>query len=316
MNMIEPQPWLNVPTNKSQCNEIWLLGQPPLERYLEFVADTVIDAANIDRKVLTDEWRAANDYYDELEKTESGYAEQTLHQELNPRMAALAAKVKVDPRYLHTFDTLPTSIAMVDLARLVVYQTHVTGNFIESLKARLGSAPDSETLFNFCLPLRTPDAPVQIQQVGSKRYVFRSGSTDFRFQKSTLLHPEQIRDFETFGPIVGVVGLAVGFGSNFLNAIRGENRLLLHNGYHRACALLALGITHAPCVIQDVTRLDELEIAIKHEVAQNSAFYFKSPRPPLLKDFFDPRIRKVLPTREMQRLVEINFEVREYLVPA
>ena len=31
MNMIEPQPWLNVPTNNFKSNEIWLLGQPPLE---------------------------------------------------------------------------------------------------------------------------------------------------------------------------------------------------------------------------------------------------------------------------------------------
>lgn len=316
MNMIEQQPLLDADTTNSSCNEIWLLGQPPLERYLDFIGDTVIGAANLDRKALTDEWRTANDYYDELEQTEAGYAEQTPHQELNPLMDALAAKVKIDSRYLHTFDTLPTTIGMVELARLVVYQTHVTGNFIESLKARLGCAPDPQTLFNFCLPLTHPDAPVQIQQVGAKRYVFRSGSTDFRFQKSTLLRPEQIQDFETFGPIAGVVGVAVGFGSNFLNVIRGENRLLLHNGYHRACALLALGITHAPCVIQDVTRLDELEITIKREVAQNSAFYFKSARPPVLKDFFDPRIRKVLPTRNMQRMVEVNFEVREYLVPA
>jgi hypothetical protein len=316
MNMIEQQPWRDAATDDRICDEIWLLGQPPLERYLDFVEEMVVDRAAIDRKSLTDEWRTANDYYDELAQTQSGSAEQVECRKLDPIMAALAEKVKADARYRHTFNTLPTHIGMVELDRLVVYQTHVTGNFIASLKARLGPAPDTTTLFNFCLPLEYPDAPVQIRQVGSKRYVFRSNSTDFRFQKSALLRPDQICDFQTFGPIAGIVGLVVGFGSNFLNVIRGENRLLLHNGYHRACALRALGITHAPCIIQDVTRLDELEISVKRDVAQNSAFYFKSPRPPLLRDFFDPKIRKVLPTHKMERLIEVNFEVRDYLVPA
>ena len=52
--------------------------------------------------------------------------------------------------------------------------------------------------------------------------------------------------------------------------------------------------------------------------AQSSAddpeFYFESARPPLLRDFFDPRIRKLLPTRLRTRQVEVNFEIKDYLV--
>ena len=133
---------------------------------------------------------------------------------------------------------------------------------------------------------------MQIERVGSRRYVFRSDSTDFRFHEAALLRPEQLLDYEAFGPLAGIVGLVVGFGSNFLNVIRVEKRLILHNGYHRACALRKLGITHAPCVIQTVTRFDELDLAAK-DVVEDPDFYFRPARPPLLKDFFDPRIRKV-----------------------
>ena len=91
-----------------------------------------------------------------------------------------------------------------------------------------------------------------------------------------------------------IVGLPVGFGSNFFTAIRHEDRVLLHNGYHRAYAMRALGITHAPCIIQTVTRRDELEVAAKEQVADNPGFYFGTARPPLLKDFFDPENRTQL----------------------
>jgi hypothetical protein len=103
----------------------------------------------------------------------------------------------------------------------------------------------------------------------------------------------------------------VGFGSNFVNAIQSDDRLLLHNGHHRVCALRALGITHAPCIVQTVTRLDELRLVASRSVQDDPGFYFRSKRPPLLKDFFDPRIRKIVPVRSMANVVEVSIEVTE-----
>ena len=91
--------------------------------------------------------------------------------------------------------------------------------------------------------------------------------------------------------------------------------MLLHNGYHRAYALRAAGFTHAPAVIQTVTRRDELALVAAQKVVDEPAFYFAAKRPPLLKDFFDPRISKVLPVRRMERLIEVSFEFDEYNVP-
>ena len=50
-------------------------------------------------------------------------------------------------------------------------------------------------------------------------------------------------------------------------------------------------------------------------VVDDPAFYFKATRPPLLKDFFDPRIRTVLPRRRMERMIEVSFEIKDYNVP-
>ena len=38
-------------------------------------------------------------------------------------------------------------------------------------------------------------------------------------------------------------------------------------------------------------------------------------RPPLLKDFFDPKIGKVFPVKRMEKMIEVSFEIREYDVP-
>jgi hypothetical protein len=297
--------------------EIWLLGQPLLRDYLDFVEDSVLGGSDISRVPLTDEWRAANDYYEKLATSEANIADMVQCDVLDPSLYPLAEAVMADSRYRHTFDSLPTRFAMVELDKLVVYQIHVTGSFTQALKHRLQENPDLTALFRFCLPLEKPDAPIQIQRVESKRYVFRSESTDFRFQESILLRPDQINGYENYGPIAGVAGVAVGFGSNFLNVIQDDDsgRLLLHNGYHRACALRAMGIKYAPCIIQTVTRRDELDISAASIVAKSPGYYFNAPRPPLLKDYFDPRIRKLLPIKKMIRMVEVNFEVKEFWLP-
>jgi hypothetical protein len=42
-----------------------------------------------------------------------------------------------------------------------------------------------------------------------------------------------------------------------------------------------------------VTRGEELGL-VGSKIAEDPSFYFKAARPPVLKDFFDPNIRKVL----------------------
>ena len=53
--------------------ELWLLGQPPLRDYLDFVRDSVVGGDAMDPRALCDEWRVANDRYYELERSEAGY---------------------------------------------------------------------------------------------------------------------------------------------------------------------------------------------------------------------------------------------------
>lgn len=294
--------------------EWWLLGQPTLARLLDFVEENVVDGKAMDRRTLCDEWRAANEYCRQLEHSEAGIALDGRHRALDPALADLAADVEAHPYFRQSFDALPTEFRMVELDRLIVDQMHVTRNHVDAVAQRLGPDPDARALFRLCFPLDEPPAPVEIREVGASRMVFRCPSTDLRFHEPVLLKPGQLQGYQSFGAIAGVVGLVVGFGCNFLGAVRVGRRHLLINGYHRAVALRSLGITHAPCVVQTATCADELQVCTKNRIAERAEFYFESARPPLLKDFFDPKLCKRFPVRPRMRHIEIRFEVEQHLL--
>jgi hypothetical protein len=296
--------------------ELWLLGQPPLHHYLNYVESTVIGGSSIPRSELVDEWRNANDHYYDLEISEADAADQIEVLDLPPAMAPMAAAVTKDPCYRRAFDTLPTRFAMVDLERLIVAQSHVNLTHAKRLRAGLSAKPTPEEVFRFCQPLDRKVPPVNVRRVGETRYSFTSESSDFRFREAVLLQPKQIQSGERFGSVAAIVGLVVGFSSNFLTAVQSDNRLLLHNGHHRAFALLDHGITHAPCIIQTVTRLDELNLVAGRTVQKAPTFYFKAARPPLLKDFLDPKIRKVLRIPRLLQMIEVNFDVQDHAISA
>ncbi|MEM7045858.1 MAG: hypothetical protein AAF543_23860 [Pseudomonadota bacterium] len=303
-------------TPPSAVDEIRLLGQPSLEDHLQFVGRHVVDGASMDRASIADRWRAANDCYRGLEVTEDGIADEIDIQPLPAYLAPLITETEADPRYGYTFDTFPTTIAMVELDRLVVFQTHIIRSFADSQAQHLDQPDNPIALYRFCQPPPSAASSIELQEMGRRRYVFSSPSTDLRQHEPIVLRPEQVSDHRTFGPVGAYIGIPVGFGSNFFTGIRYGDRILLHNGYHRAFAMRSRGVTHAPCIIQTVTRRDELEVAAKRQVADDPAFYFAAARPPLLKDFFDERLAESFKVYATKKMVEVTFDVRDFTVMA
>ena len=296
--------------DKPACEMAWLLGQPHLSDYLDFVAHKVVGGRDMDPRRLTAEWRAANDLYYDLEQTEAGIAEQAECLPLGPELQPLVDAVCASPWFRASFDNLPFTFARVELDKLVVSQNQVEHSFTEGLAATLGARPDDETLFRFCLPLERQLPDVRIRRLSGDRYLFSSPSTDFRAHSPRLLRADELAGLDSSGPIAAMVGIMVGFGSNFLSAVRSGSRILLQNGYHRAYSLRRLGLTHAFCIVEDVTRKDELKLTADDDVGADPEFYFASKRPPLLKDFFDPRLCKMLQVLPMESIIEIELKVR------
>jgi hypothetical protein len=86
-------------------------------------------------------------------------------------------------------------------------------------------------------------------------------------------------------------------------------------GATRAYALRETGIASAPALVLDVTRREELELLGADELNQRPDVYLKDPRPPLLKDYFDPQLRKLVVGRRVRTQVSVGFTGGPSLVP-
>lgn len=69
-----------------------------------------------------------------------------------------------------------------------------------------------------------------------------------------------------------------------------------------------------PCIIQHVTRLDELALIANEQVANQPDIYLAHPRPSVLKDYFDPKLRKTVPVLRKFRQVKsaLALKLRTY----
>lgn len=295
---------------------LYLIGRPKLKSFLRFVRDSAVDPPG--ESSLVEEWQAAKDHLHALQTEEAGRAD-------GPGISAIDVSSKYqpllveflrDPLVRNGFNTVPTEVAFIELDRLVVSQKHIDLTFVRQLQSRLGPRPSDEDIFRTCLPYNHPQPPAKWSRLDDESYVFVSPSNDMRFLGAMPLKGDHIEGYPHPGELVGVVGLAVGFGSNFLNAIYCEKRLILNNGSHRAYALKEMGHTHVPCVVQHVSTRDELEMVASSEVRRDPDLYLKARRPSMLNDYFNPKLRKVIPAHRQLRQVKVRFSVSEYFVPA
>jgi hypothetical protein len=296
-------------------DHVFLIGRPPLRQYLSFVEDLAAEGAPGEGP-LAEEWRAAQTIVERRQVDEAGIADHPTITPLPEQLEPLKLALEADPVYANGFTMLPTEIAMVELDRLVVYQKHINLEFTRQLRARVGPSPSDEAVFRTCLPFDNDLPPIKMLKTGSGTYVFVSPSNDIRYLGSMSLKPENIVGVATPGNASAIIGLSVGFGSNFLNAIHCENRIVLNNGSHRAFAMRELGLTHVPCIIQHVSSRAELKAVASSDLRRNPDLYLKGPRPSMLRDYFDPELRKIIPCTRRLRQVRLKYTTDESDLPA
>ena len=309
----EPQTTAERVSQTDADEYLYLNGQPTLKQYLRFVRDRAVDPEGSGD--LTEEWQAANAVMKKLEKEEAGIANNPTIEPVSPESELLLEFLK-NPLVRNGFNTVPTEVAYVNLNEMVVYQHHIDLTFVRRLEQNLKPPLSEEEIFRFCLPHERVLPPAKWSRLHRDTYVFLSPSNDLRFLGVMPLQGKHVRGYPHPGDLVGVVGLAVGFGSNFLNAIYAEGRLILNNGSHRAYALREMGITRVPCIVQHVSCREELNVLACTAVTDAPNFFLKEPRPMMLKDYFDPRLRKILPVHRRTRQVVVKFEIDDGFVPA
>lgn len=299
-----------------QDDHIFLLGRPPIAEFLGFMRSAGIDGSNsADTATLTGEWRSARAHFENLEITEAGYADGPKTKPLPPELDPLAQRVLEDEAIQSSLGLVPTEFAMVELDRVVISQKYINLAHVDKLRRSLPAQPDVRTIGEFTLALSSIDTPIQIVQGSQTIFSFASPSRELRFLDSYLLEPSKLSIRKPNGYPVAFVCLGVGFGCDLLMVMEINGRLILQNGSHRAYCLRQLGVSHAPCVVQKVSNREEYELVANLEVKQYADRYLKSPRPPVLKDYFDPMLIKIVPMRRRQRMVRLQIGVEISDVP-
>lgn len=301
---------------------VYLVGRPPMTETLGFLSQT-IEARGTDVGALADKWRAANDHVVVLETEDAGAADVPAAGPLPAEAEQLAARVVADPAVRASFAVVPISIEMVELDRLVVFQKKINLTHVRSIQQRLPSEPTVHELFQVAMPLDSErvDPGLHGQLIGhdgagNSLFAFASPSTDARVLETKIFDAAEAPGLAFTGAPVKLVVTAVGYGINHFSAIRIGTRLMLNNGSHRAYALRDAGITHVPCLIQNVTRRDELEVIGNGEIVGRYDAYFVHPRPPMLKDYFDERLRVVAHLPRVQRELRVTVQPQGLDAPA
>jgi hypothetical protein len=294
-------------------DHVFLIGRPPIGEFLGFIRTMSVDGQNVDQGKLADEWRQANDHVNALEKAEAGIADDVAVSPLPEALQLLTEQVRNEPSFQTNFRMIPTEFGIIELDRLVVYQKFINLGFVGIIKSTFPEKPTEVDVARLAFGIDRPNAEIKQMQLGNT-FGFLSTSNDFRVLDTAILQPQQVL-MSPNGRPVAYVTVAIGFSSNLLNVASIEGRLVLHNGSHRAYFLREMGVTHAPCVVQRVTRRDELEF-LGGEVQQNPDRYLKAVRPPLLKDYFDPKLRKVVTVAKKNRSVRVQLGFEQIDVPA
>jgi hypothetical protein len=288
---------------------LFLAGRPPMGEFIGFVEQTAQDRS-LDRRQLANEWRAANDRIGALESDERGIADGATTIPVGGSLTELREATLSNEAIRRSFEIVPFDVALVDLDRVVVFQKHINLEYVRVLRA--AEALDEVGIFNACIPLTNEvRAPVGFNQLAQNAFSFVSPSTDLRLLDIVPLAPEQISGYVPGGPLVGAIGVTVGFGSNCLGVIEAEGRMILNNGSHRAYALRDAGVKVVPCIVQRVSRRDELEAIGGGDLAANPDRYLKDERPPMLKDYFDDELikRANVPRQNWQVRVSVGVEM-------
>jgi hypothetical protein len=290
-----------------------LTGRPPIQEYLA-LAQQASGGSPSDIKALMEDWRKASTHIVGLTAREAGAADDAPIEAVAPELVPVASDYLADPVIARSFAFLPTEVGVVDLDKVVVYQKFINLRYAQKIAAILRKDLDAEALLTFSLGLGQARPPVTFGLAAQNAYSFVSESTDLRLLNVAVIEPGQIDGFIAQGHAERVVAIAVGYSSNALNVVQVNGRLILSNGSHRAYALRKAGFSRVPAVIQKVSHRDELDLF--PAVKQQADMYLVDPRPPLLKDYFDPELHTIIELPRRLRQVRISYGVEVTEAPA
>jgi hypothetical protein len=276
-----------------------------------------LDAESIDTDARKHEirarWREAAARFQELTEAEAGIPDTVATQPLPPEAEEYITRLQKSRALANTFSNFPITFELVEIDKVVAGQRTVHLDFVEHVKANY--VHSTENLLRRCLEPEQDPTPLSLGRMAPNLFTFSSSNRKLRFLGvyERPYHADAMDGLRPVGQPVHAVILLVGYGAETINMYRVGKRLVLNNGFHRLNALRALGISHAPAVIQHVTHPDIELPAVIQDLPRD--YLIKTPRPGLMKDFFDQRLTCEIRQRRFLKVVNVGWGTNESKVP-
>lgn len=302
--------------DQSVDNFIVLKGRPTLAKFIRYVRENAINGLWANDGELAEEWRNAREIIRHLETDERGWVDTPDVQSLPEEMTELAEIGLRQPSVQRLKHYAPRRWCLVEIDKLVVFQRTINLRFIEEIKATLPGAPNYQDIIRTAVGNVGQRRPaVRAARSTDTHYIFSSASNDLRFLDVVNLDPSFIHGYQPSGCASNAIVIFVGFSDNLISAVRAGNRIILTNGSHRAFALRDLGVRYVPCLLAEAAREEEFELVLPGDVKEDREQYLKIPRPSVFKDYFDDRIRKILPVARVNRVLEAQLNLEKSAIP-
>lgn len=296
---------------------ILLTGRPPLAKFVRYIRGKTVNGLRAHEGELAAQWWRGREMYRRLETEERGWADNPSLGPLPEEMKELAELGLQQPSVRRLRHYAAREWCMVEIDRLVVFQHTINLRFVEEIKATLPTQLRPVDVMRLAIGNAEQRRPaVRTLQSAENTYAFASPSNDLRFLDVVTLDSSSIRDYQPSGSVSHAIVIFVGFSDNLISAVHAGNRVFLQNGSHRVFALRDRGVTHVPCLLTRATREEEYEFILPADVKQDREQYLRSPRPSVFKDYFDDRVRTLVPVTRMNHVLEAKLNLEKAAIPA
>lgn len=266
-------------------------------------------------EAILSDWRGASRHFQEMVNAESGVPESISTMEIDNSYKALLDKISSNTLFKQSYSLIPIEFKLVEIEKLIAPQRLVDLDFVQRLKSMLPKNPSMQDMIGFCLdPKQDPPLPKELD-IAPNLFVYSSPNTDFRFLGGypKPLTDEDIKASTSGGVPAAAIMLLLGYGSPRCNVYSFGKRIILNNGFHRLYALLEMGIKYAPLIVQKITNPN---VELEPQIAGMPIDYLlNSPRPVLMKDFFDKRLVRIIHKKPTIKEVKIGWTVQQSSVP-
>jgi len=277
-----------------------------------FLEANSIDSDEQKHEIKT-RWLEAAECFRDVVNTEAGLPDTVQSRSLPGEAAVFVHDLQRNPAFSRTFSNFPLSFEEIEIDKIVASQRTVHLDYVEQLRANHTGSPHD--ILESCLHPGRDCTPTGVGRNAPNAFTFSSNNPSLRF----LGVYEQPFDAATMdvhhpgGQPIRAIVLLVGYGSSTINVYRVDKRIILNNGFHRLYALRSLGISHAPVVVQRVTRP---ELELPPQIADLPRDYLvQAPRPGLMKDFFNERLTCEVRQRNFLKALQVGWGVNDSRVP-